>query len=103
MKPGMRIEAGTLNSHPAEVAKFAIIALAPGEHLAIHSQCHGVPAPGVHRHLLDHVLPQRDELARLGDVASADAEPQAAISGLTAGIQLAILGYYGDKSMTAWL
>lgn len=80
--------AGKRNLHPAEVAQLAVVSLPPGEHLPVHGQGHGVASPGVHGHLLHHVVAERGDLAGDGDGPAGEAQAQPAVGGLPARVNL---------------
>ena len=89
-----------IGSHPAEVPQLAVVALAPGEDLAVHGQGHGVAAARVHRHLLHHVVAEGGDLPRDGHRAAGQAQAQPAVGGLAAGVHLALHRHWGGSTRT---
>lgn len=89
-----------MHSHAAEVAQFPVVSLSPGEHLAVHRQRQGMATSRVHSDLLDDILAEGGQLTGLGHVARTDAQPQAAIGGLSTGVQLAVLSHCVQETAT---
>lgn len=74
--------------HSAEVSKFAIISLPPGEDLPVHGQSHGMASPRMHGDLLHNIVAKCRYLAGDWNGPAGQTQAQPPISSLSTCIDL---------------
>lgn len=77
-----------ISIHSAEVSKFAIISLSPGEDLPVHGQSHGMASPRMHGDLLHNIVAKCSDLAGDWNGPAGQTQAQPAISSLSTCIDL---------------
>lgn len=95
-----------ISIHSAEVSKFAIISLSPGEDLPVHGQSHGMASPRMHGDLLHNIIAKCSDLAGDWNGPAGQTQAQPAISSLSTCIDLPLNCYCkNDKSryLLLWL